>query len=47
MHQTPVIIAADPMVAESLSCISELDPVREMLFSFLSDPEKIKSRSDI
>jgi hypothetical protein len=45
MHQTPVITAADPMVAESLSCIGEIDPARESLFSYLSDPAKIKSRT--
>jgi 2-oxoglutarate ferredoxin oxidoreductase subunit alpha len=44
IHQAPVIIAADPMVAESLSCIGEIDPVRQTLFSYLSDPEKIKCR---
>lgn len=46
MHQAPVIIIADPMVAESLSCIGEIDPVRQTLFSYLSDPEKIKFRME-
>lgn len=46
MHQAPVIIVTDPMVAESLSSVGEIDPGRQTLFSYLSDPEKIKFRME-
>jgi 2-oxoglutarate/2-oxoacid ferredoxin oxidoreductase subunit alpha len=44
MHHAPVIISADPMVAESLFSVGEIDPRRQSLFAYLSDPEKIKCR---
>lgn len=46
MHQAPVFIIADPMVAESLSCIGEIDPVGQTLFSYLSDPKMVKCRME-
>jgi hypothetical protein len=44
MHRAPVIISAEPMVVESLFSIGEIDPWRQSLFAYLSDPEKIKCR---
>lgn len=45
-HQKPVFILADPMVAESLFSVGEIDPGRQTLFAYLSDPEKIKCRME-
>jgi 2-oxoglutarate/2-oxoacid ferredoxin oxidoreductase subunit alpha len=45
-HQKPVFILADPMVAESLFSVGEIDAGRQTLFAYLSDPEKIKYRME-
>lgn len=43
-HHAPVIIFADPMVSDALFSVGEIDPRRQSLFAYLSDPEKIKCR---
>ena len=42
IYHAPVIILTDPMLAESLFSVGELDPTQQSLFEYLSNPEKIK-----
>jgi 2-oxoglutarate/2-oxoacid ferredoxin oxidoreductase subunit alpha len=44
IYHAPVIISAEPMVAESFFSIGEIDPWRQSLFAYLSEPAKIKYR---